>query len=122
MSAIQRLIPLVILRGSGDTTRMLAAEAASRGVRTLAHADGGGVLYVDGAAEIADVERIIAASLDRLGVCNRLNLLLVCAAVWEQMLPTITKMLDDAGVQPSLPPHTIRAATNGRSTQAGRRP
>jgi glutamate-5-semialdehyde dehydrogenase len=100
------LIPLVILRGSGDTTRRLAAEAASRGVRTLAHADGGGVLYVDGAAEVAEVERIIAASLDRLGVCNRLNLLLVCAAVWEQMLPTITKVLDAAGVQPSLPPHS----------------
>jgi glutamate-5-semialdehyde dehydrogenase len=99
------LIPLVILRGSGETTRMLAAEAASRGVRTLAHADGGGVLYVDRAAEAADVERIIAASLDRLGVCNRLNLLLVCSAVWAQMLPTVTKALDAAGVRPSLPPH-----------------
>src|SRR6266566_1944585 len=100
------LIPLVILRGSGEVTRMLAGEAASRGVRTLAHADGGGVLYVDGSAQAADVRRIIAASLDRLGVCNRLNLLLVCSTVWEQMLPTITKALDAAGVQPSLPPHS----------------
>ena len=41
------LIPLVILRGSGDSTRELAAEAARHGVRTLAHADGGGVLYLD---------------------------------------------------------------------------
>ena len=41
------LIPLVILRGSGDSTRALAAEAARHGVRTLAHADGGGVLYLD---------------------------------------------------------------------------
>src|SRR6516165_405808 len=38
------LIPLVILRGSGATTRALAAEAARHGVRTLQHADGGGVL------------------------------------------------------------------------------
>src|ERR1019366_10723593 len=37
-----RLIPLVILRGSGQTTRTLAAEAAPHGGRTLAHADGGG--------------------------------------------------------------------------------
>ena len=41
------LIPLVILRGSGDSTRSLAAEAARHGVRTMAHADGGAVLYVD---------------------------------------------------------------------------
>ena len=41
-----RLIPLVILRGSGDSTRALAAEGAAHGVRTLAHADGGGVLYI----------------------------------------------------------------------------
>ena len=39
------LIPLVILRGSGDSTRSLAAEAARHGVRTMAHADGGAVLY-----------------------------------------------------------------------------
>ena len=45
------LIPLVILRGSGDSTRALATEAARHGVRTLAHADGGAVLYVDAAAE-----------------------------------------------------------------------
>ena len=42
-----RLIPLVILRGSGESTRELAREAALHGVRTLAHADGGAVIYVD---------------------------------------------------------------------------
>src|SRR5215470_15438389 len=46
------LIPLVILRGSGDSTRSLAAEAARHGVRTMAHADGGAVLYVDAAADL----------------------------------------------------------------------
>ena len=71
------LIPLVILRGSGDSTRALAAEAARHGVRTLAHADGGAVLYVDADADAGMAERLIEASLDRLGVCNRLNLLLV---------------------------------------------
>ena len=99
------LIPLVILRGSGETTRMLAAEAASRGVRTLAHADGGGVLYVDGAADAGDAARLIAASLDRLGVCNRLNLLLICSAVWDEMMPVVSRVLDSVGVRPSLPPH-----------------
>src|ERR1700761_2772444 len=70
------LIPLVILRGSGDSTRALAAEGAAHGVRTLAHADGGGVLYLHSSSERVEASSLIASSLDRLGVCNRPNLLL----------------------------------------------
>src|SRR5580704_351076 len=99
------LIPLVILRGSGDSTRALAAEAARHGVRTLAHADGGAVLYLDAAADEAMAERLIEAGLDRLGVCNRLNLLLVHSARWDELLPGIRRLLDRLGVAASLPPH-----------------
>jgi glutamate-5-semialdehyde dehydrogenase len=70
------VLPLVILRGSGETTAALAREAAQHGVRTLAHAEGGGVLYIHRAADPAKVRALIRSSLDRLGVCNRLNLLL----------------------------------------------
>jgi glutamate-5-semialdehyde dehydrogenase len=69
-------LPLVILRGSGETTAALAREAAQHGVRTLAHAEGGGVLYLHVDADPKKAAELIAASLDRLGVCNRLNLLL----------------------------------------------
>ena len=79
------LIPLVILRGSGDSTRALAREAALHGVRTLAHADGGAVIYVDQSADIDLALRLIERSLDRLGVCNRLNLLLVQRASWDDV-------------------------------------
>jgi glutamate-5-semialdehyde dehydrogenase len=99
------LIPLVILRGSGETTRALAAEAARHGVRTLAHADGGGVLYLDAAADPAMAARIITGSLDRLGVCNRLNLLLVHEAAWDALLPVALEALGACGVAASLPPH-----------------
>jgi len=99
------LIPLVILRGSGDSTRALAAEAAAHGVRTLAHADGGGVLYIHGSAQRADALALVAASLDRLGVCNRLNLLLIDASIFDDWLPDITKLLAEKGIAPSLPPH-----------------
>jgi glutamate-5-semialdehyde dehydrogenase len=99
------LIPLVILRGSGETTRALAAEAARHGVRTLAHADGGGVLYLDAAAEPALAAEIIAGSLDRLGVCNRLNLLLIHEAAWDALLPVALEALTARGVAASLPPH-----------------
>ena len=99
------LIPLVILRGSGETTRNLAAEAARSGVRTLAHADGGGVLYLDRAAAPALAAEIITASLDRLGVCNRLNLLLISAPAWDQLLEVALGPVRALGITPSLPPH-----------------
>jgi len=74
--SLPHVLPLVILRGSGETTAALAREAAQHGVRTLAHAEGGGVLYLHAEADPAKVEALVTASLDRLGVCNRLNLLL----------------------------------------------
>ncbi len=99
------LIPLVILRGSGDSTRSLAAEAARHGVRTMAHADGGAVMYLDPAADPDLAAQLIEASLDRLGVCNRLNLLLIHPGVWDQMLPLVRGILDQLGIAASLPPH-----------------
>jgi glutamate-5-semialdehyde dehydrogenase len=100
-----KLIPLVILRGSGDSTRALAAEGAAHGVRTLAHADGGGVLYLHSSAERGVASALIADSLDRLGVCNRLNLLLLDRQVWDSWLPDITAQLTALGIRASLPPH-----------------
>ena len=70
-------VPLVILRGSGPSTAELARLAAENGVRTLAHAEGGGVLYVHAEAAPEKALALAEASLDRLGVCNRLNLALV---------------------------------------------
>ncbi|MFE9927076.1 aldehyde dehydrogenase family protein [Streptomyces sp. NPDC005774] len=99
------LIPLVILRGSGDSTRDLGREAARHGVRTLAHADGGGVLYVHATADDKAVEELITASVDRLGVCNRLNLLLLDRSVYEARLPAVRELLSGLGIAVSLPPH-----------------
>lgn len=99
------LVPLVILRGSGESTRALASEAAAHGVRTLAHADGGAVLYVDAAADKQTVRSLVSESLDRLGVCNRLNLLLIHSDVHDEVWPDIADVLAAQGVEPSLPPH-----------------
>lgn len=101
------LLPLVILRGSGTSTRELATTAALHGVRTLEHADGGAVIYLDSSADRALAARLVAASLDRLGVCNRLNLLLVERSIWDDVVPSMVDQL--AGMRPkvtaSLPPH-----------------
>jgi glutamate-5-semialdehyde dehydrogenase len=102
-----RQMPLVILRGSGQSTRMLAEIGAAHGVRTLAHADGGAVLYLDAAADVAKARTLVGAGLDRLGVCNRLNLLLVHRDRYEELVPSLVDLL--AARQPSiaasLPPH-----------------
>jgi glutamate-5-semialdehyde dehydrogenase len=99
------LIPLVILRGSGPTTADLAATASRHGTRTLAHAEGGGVLYVDPSADESLALDLIERSLDRLGVCNRLNLLLVHESLWDGFVPRATEVLERLSVAPSLPPH-----------------
>ena len=103
--AVPDLVPLVILCGSGESTRDLAREAARHGVRTLAHADGGGVLYLAPGAGAELVHRMIEESLDRLGVCNRLNLLLIDRELHDELLPGILDQLKRLGIAASLPPH-----------------
>jgi glutamate-5-semialdehyde dehydrogenase len=103
--SLPRLIPLVILRGSGETTALLARQAAAHGVRTLAHAEGGGVLYVHSSATAERALKLIEESLDRLGVCNRLNLLLIDEPVWEQLVPRVLRLLGRLEIDSSLPPH-----------------
>jgi glutamate-5-semialdehyde dehydrogenase len=105
LCSLPGLIPLVILRGSGETTATLATHAAANGVRTLAHAEGGGVLYVDAAADRDRALALVSAGLDRLGVCNRLNLLLVAESRWDELQPVLVGHLEGLGIRPSLPPH-----------------
>ncbi len=100
------LIPLVIIRGSGPTTRKLAMRAAASGVRTLAHADGGGVLFADSAADTEMFRGLLRSSLDRLGVCNRLNLLLIHDARWDELVGVARAELSALGIAIAMPPHT----------------
>nr|WP_232660925.1 aldehyde dehydrogenase family protein [Pseudonocardia sp. TRM90224] len=99
------LVPLVVVRGSGDVTRRLSALGAAAGTRVLAHADGGGVLYLDSSAADIDIERLVLAGTDRLGVCNRLNLLLIDRPAYDRLWPVAQRALDERGIEPSLPPH-----------------
>src|SRR5205814_4292685 len=96
------LLPLVILRGSGASTAALVRIAAAHGVRALAHAEGGGVLYAHRAADSAMLERVVRASLDRLGVCNRLNLALVDTAELAELVRRVCAELGIA-IEEELP-------------------
>jgi glutamate-5-semialdehyde dehydrogenase len=103
--SLPRHIPLVILRGSGETTAALARLAAENGVRTLAHAEGGGVLYVHGSADPEKALALAGGSLDRLGVCNRLNLLLVDREA-EQFVAPLLEVFAGQGLE-------VRGAVDG---------
>lgn len=96
--SLPRLIPLVILRGSGETTAALARLAAEHGVRTLAHAEGGGVLYVHRSASREKALALAEASLDRLGVCNRLNLALVDREA-AGIVPALMELFAEKGLE-----------------------
>ena len=102
-------IPLVILRGSGETTAGLARLAAEHGVRTLAHAEGGGVLYVHSEADRERALAMAEATLDRLGVCNRLNLALVDQGALS-LLPELLTTFRDRGLEVRGTPRAIEAA------------
>ncbi|WP_339123358.1 aldehyde dehydrogenase family protein [Pseudonocardia sp. D17] len=102
------LVPLVVVRGSGEVTRRLSALGATAGTRILAHADGGGVLYLDASADPEAVAGLVDAGTDRLGVCNRLNLLLIDRPVYDALLPVAEKVLTGKGIALSLPPHAHR--------------
>jgi glutamate-5-semialdehyde dehydrogenase len=96
--SLPELVPLVILRGSGPSTAALARLAALNGVRTLAHAEGGGVLYVHSGASHERLAAVARASLDRLGVCNRLNLALVDRDA-VVLLPTLLAVFAEHGLE-----------------------
>ena len=96
--SLPQRIPLVILRGSGETTAALARLAAENGVRALAHAEGGGVLYVHESASRERLLTIAEASLDRLGVCNRLNLALVDRRAPEGTLDALVSTFERLGL------------------------
>jgi glutamate-5-semialdehyde dehydrogenase len=98
LCSLPRLVPLVILRGSGETTAELARLAAQHGVRVLAHAAGGGVLYIHAAAAPEKALAVAEASLDRLGVCNRLNLCLVDRAA-SALLPDLLALFRRLGLE-----------------------
>jgi glutamate-5-semialdehyde dehydrogenase len=99
------LIPLVILRGSGDSTRSRASTSARPRGGAQGPPPGGARRDRDAAPAAAPPAPPIEASLDRLGVCNRLNLLLIHPDRWDSLVPLAVTVLDRLGIAASLPPH-----------------
>lgn len=62
-------------------------------------------MYVHASADQELALDLIEQSLDRLGVCNRLNLLLVDAEIWDQWSRRAVDRIASLKLQSSLPPH-----------------
>lgn len=85
-------------RGDDPLITMLTRECALRGIELIAHDKGGAWLYVDRGADPDTALAMIRNSLDRRGVCNRLNVLLVHAAIAAEFLPRAVAALAEINI------------------------
>ncbi len=91
------LVDLVIARGSEEMINHVMKNAS---VPVLGHGKGVCHVYVDAAADLDMAEKIaLNAKVQRPGVCNAMETLLVHQAVAKTFLPRIAKAYRAAGVE-----------------------
>ncbi len=109
-------VDLIIPRGGEGL------KAALKGVATVPvmfAASGNNHVYVDAAADLEMARAIVYnAKLQRPGVCNAAETLLVHASVAERFLPDVLAELDDAGVALHGDARVIAAAPETEITEA----
>ena len=99
-------VDLIVPRGGEGLKEALSAVAT---VPVIYAASGNCHVYVDAAADIEMARQIVRnAKVQRPGVCNAAETLLIHRAIAEQALPPIAKDLVDAGV-------TLRVDERGRA-------
>ncbi len=90
-------VDLIIPRG-GEGLKAALEEVAT--VPVIYAASGNCHVYVDGTADLADAERIVMnAKVQRPGVCNAAETLLVHESVAAEFVPRIVRALGEAGVE-----------------------
>jgi glutamate-5-semialdehyde dehydrogenase len=85
-------------RGDNPLITMLAHECAMRSIELIAHDKGGAWLYIDQQADMEIAAEMVRHSLDRRGVCNRLNVLMIHAAIASDFVPCAVAALAEVGV------------------------
>jgi len=95
--ALHELIDVTIPRGGKGLIERVAAEAT---MPVIKHFDGVCHVFVDETADVEMAQRIVLNSkVQRPGVCNALETLLVHAGIAERFLPQVLKALKDAKVE-----------------------
>ena len=106
MSRLSGVLDLLIPRGGEGLIRFVTENAT---VPVIQHYKGVCHVYVDGAADLEMAEAIaVNAKVQRPGVCNAMETLLVDAACAHAFLPRVTASLRAAGV-------TLRGCPRTRS-------
>ncbi|MFH0826050.1 MAG: glutamate-5-semialdehyde dehydrogenase [Pseudomonadota bacterium] len=97
MLKLEDLIDLIIPRGGEDLIRFVTKNST---VPVIKHYKGVCHLYVDSAADMdMAVKLTFNAKVQRPGVCNSLETLLVHRSVSERFLPMVARELESAGVE-----------------------
>jgi glutamate-5-semialdehyde dehydrogenase len=108
MARLDRYIDCLIPRGGEDLIRAVKAQAT---VPVIAHEKGLCHTYVDAAADLAMAAEVaFNAKVERPGVCNAMETLLVHEAVAPAFLPPFVARLKAAGVEVRGCPRTATLA------------
>lgn len=95
--AMPEFVDVIIPRGGKG---LVAAVAEAARVPVIKHLDGICHVYIDGAA---DVEKALAVAVNaktqRYGTCNTMETLLVDAPIAERVLPDLSRVYREAGVE-----------------------
>src|SRR5262245_36366164 len=95
--AQRELVDVIVPRGG---TSLIQAITESSSIPVIQHYAGICHVYVDAAADLAMAERIaVNAKVQRPGVCNAMETLLVHADIAERFLPRVAAPLQGAGVE-----------------------
>lgn len=86
-------------RGGSQLIAMLGEECGRRGVELIAHDKGGGWLYIHSDAAPDTALAMVRNSLDRRGVCNRLNALLLHQDLGSEFCVALAETLRGIGVR-----------------------
>jgi glutamate-5-semialdehyde dehydrogenase len=90
-------VDVIVPRGG---TSLIEAITKSSSIPVIQHYAGICHVYIDSAADLAMAERIaVNAKVQRPGVCNAMETLLVHAAIAERFLPSVAAPLQAAGVE-----------------------
>ncbi|MCE0483392.1 MAG: glutamate-5-semialdehyde dehydrogenase [Methylacidiphilales bacterium] len=91
------LIDLIIPRGGHSLIETVVAEAR---IPVIKHAHGVCSVFVQAKADLAMAEKIVLnAKVQRPGVCNAIETLLIDRAIADKFVPQITATLTKAGVE-----------------------
>jgi glutamate-5-semialdehyde dehydrogenase len=107
-------VDLIIPRGGEELKAALQAVAR---VPVIYAASGNCHVYVDAGADLDEAEAIVLnAKVQRPGVCNAAEKVLVHRAVADRFVPRIVSALDAAGVEVRADERTLTAAGEHRAT------